>query len=102
MLLRDRFSVQEVCLRENGMPKLGTRSRSVWLSWIYLCHDVVTEIPLTANRKLPARGDAAHDFWWLHLQEHHRATSDQLLPGFLMWRIVQPRRDRHPVAGPDL
>ncbi len=80
-----------LCRFEDGGWKLSSTSNNSWLSKIYLCQAVASQVLGLSDPAEEARADAAHRAWLLHPKNAYFAWSDQMLSGIAIGSKYYPR-----------
>lgn len=80
-----------ICIFEDGGWKLSSTSNNSWLSKIYLCEFVASEI-LGFDRKIyMEEADKAHVAWLTHPEHSYWCWSDQIVSGIISASKYYPR-----------
>ncbi|MBC8040309.1 MAG: beta-xylosidase, partial [Opitutaceae bacterium] len=81
----------KLCRFEDGGWKISSTSNNSWLSKVYLCQFVVSDILGLADAADEAVADAAHRAWLLHPENTYFAWSDQMVSGIAKGSKYYPR-----------
>ena len=80
-----------VCLFPNGAWKISSTSDNTWLSKVYLCQFIASEILGREKDHSDATADEAHADWLLDEQNVYWAWSDQIVSGTAKGSKYYPR-----------
>ncbi len=80
-----------LCRFADGGWKLSSTSNNSWLSKIYLCQFVASEVLGLNDPAAEASADAAHRAWLLHPENTYFAWSDQMVSGIARGSKYYPR-----------
>ena len=80
-----------VCLFEDGGWKLSSTSNNSWLSKIYLCEFVASQILGFDRRTCTEKADQAHAAWLTHPEHSYWCWSDQIVSGIISASKYYPR-----------
>lgn len=79
------------CLFEDGGWKLSSTSNNSWLSKIYLCEFVASEILGFDRKTYMEEADKAHAAWLTHPEHSYWCWSDQIVSGVISASKYYPR-----------
>jgi hypothetical protein len=80
-----------ICLFPNGGWKISSTSANTWLSKVYLCQFIASEILGEKQGKSQAAADEAHAGWLLDEKNSYWAWSDQIVSGEAKGSKYYPR-----------
>lgn len=92
--LKKHFAVvmkKGTCLFEDGGWKLSSTSNNSWLSKIYLCEFVASEILGFDRKTYIEEADKAHVLWLTHSEYSYWCWSDQIVDGIISASKYYPR-----------